>query len=256
MIANRRSSIGSVAVTQVTSIAALFAIWEIAGRWLVNKNFLSPPSRVLAELPRLLEYEAVAKALEITFLELIVAFVGSILIGLAIGLLVGMSRAGYRTTFPIIMLIYATPQITILPIFILYFGLGPASKIAFGISHGIFPIILNVTAALRGLNPMYQRSAHAMGASHFQILLRIILPAIIPALFTGTRLAMSITLLGVLLAELYVSTAGIGYFTRQFAEDFDPTKLFGLLSIITLMAVILNESMRRIERRASWWKFQ
>src|ERR1700685_2696630 len=81
-------------------------------------------------------------ALRLTFFELSIAFVISIAIGLSVGLAVGLNRFAHRSLMPIILLLYGTPQITILPLFILYFGIGPASKIAFGVSHGIFPFIM------------------------------------------------------------------------------------------------------------------
>jgi ABC-type nitrate/sulfonate/bicarbonate transport system permease component len=76
----------------------------------------------------------------------------------------------------------------------------------------------------------------------------------IPSFFAGMRLGMSGVLLGVLLAELYVSTAGIGYFTQMFTENFDPTKLFGLIAMLAAMAIILNELVRRAEIRFSRWR--
>jgi NitT/TauT family transport system permease protein len=77
-----------------------------------------------------------------------------------------------------------------------------------------------------------------------------------PSLFSGLRLGMSATLLGVLLAELYVSTGGIGYYTRLYSESFDPPATFALVACLALMAVLLNETVRRAERRASFWRDQ
>ena len=128
---------------------------------------------------------------------------------------------------PIILLLYGTPQVTILPLFILYFGIGPASKIAFGVSHGIFPIIMTIVAGVQNIKPILLTSARSMGASRWQILRHVIFPHMIPSFFAGMRLGMTGVLLGVLLAELYVSTAGIGYFTTLFTQNFDPTRLLG-----------------------------
>ena len=128
---------------------------------------------------------------------------------------------------PIILLLYGTPQVTILPLFILYFGIGPASKIAFGVSHGIFPIIVTIVAGVQNIKPILMTAAHSMGASRWQIFRWVIFPHMIPSFFAGMRLGMTGVLLGVLLAELYVSTAGIGYFTQLFTQNFDPTKLLG-----------------------------
>ncbi len=143
---------------------------------------------------------------------------------------------------------------TILPLFILYFGIGPASKIAYGVSHGIFPIIVNVVAGAQNVKPILLLSARSMGASRGQIFRWVILPHMMPSFFTGMRLGMTAVLLGVLLAELYVSSAGIGYFTRRFTESFDPTKLFGLVAVIAALAIALNEIVRRAELRFARWR--
>ena len=107
---------------------------------------------------------------------------------------------------PIILLLYGTPQVTILPLFILYFGIGPASKIAFGVSHGIFPIIVTIVAGVQNIKPILMTAARSMGASRWQIFRWVIFPHMIPSFFAGMRLGMTGVLLGVLLAELYVST--------------------------------------------------
>ena len=149
---------------------------------------------------------------------------------------------------PIVLLLYGTPQITILPLFILYFGIGPASKIAFGVTHGMFPITIAIVAGVQNMKPILLVSARSMGASRWQILRWVVFPHMIPSFFAGMRLGMSGALLGVLLAELYVSTAGIGHFTTMFTENFDPTKLFGLVAMLATMAIILNEIVRRAEK--------
>jgi NitT/TauT family transport system permease protein len=196
----------------------------------------------------------VPAALRLTLFELAVAFVIAVALGLVVGLVVGLHPFTRRSTMPIILLLYGTPQITILPLFILYFGIGPASKIAFGVTHGMFPIMLAVVAGVQNLKPILLTSARSMGASRWQILRWVIFPHMIPSFFAGMRLGMTGVLLGVLLAELYVSTAGIGHFTTLFTENFDPTKLFGLVVMLAAMAIGLNEIVRRAEVRFSRWR--
>src|SRR3984957_5217997 len=210
-------------------IALLFGIWEIAARFYVDKMFLSPPSSVFTSLQTVFMTNGVPAALRITFFELFVAFVLSIAIGVAVGLPVGLNRFSHRSFMPIILLLYGTPQVTILPLFILYFGIGPASKIAFGVSHGMFPIIVTVVAGVQNIKPILLVAARSMGGRRWQIFRWVIFPHMVPSFFTGLRLGMAGVLLGVLLAELYVSSAGIGYFTQMFTESFEPTKLLGLV---------------------------
>jgi ABC-type nitrate/sulfonate/bicarbonate transport system permease component len=235
-------------------IAALLVLWEVAARWWIDPIFLSPPSRVLMSLDTVFQTRGVPAAVRTTVFELAVAFVISVAIGLAVGLAVGLSRFSYRSVMPIILLLYGTPQITILPLFILYFGIGSASKIAFGVTHGIFPIIVTIVAGVQNIKPILMVAARSMGANRWQTFRWVIFPHMIPSFFAGMRLGMTGVLLGVLLAELYVSTAGIGYFTNLFTQNFDPTKLLGLISVLAAMAIILNELVRRAELYYSRWQ--
>jgi ABC-type nitrate/sulfonate/bicarbonate transport system permease component len=198
--------------------------------------------------------KGVPAALRLTLFELAVAFAIAVVIGLVVGFAVGLSPFARRSLMPIILLLYGLPQITILPLFILYFGIGAASKIAFGVTHGMFPITVTIVAGVQNLKPILLVSARSMGAGRWQILRWVIFPHMIPSFFAGMRLGMTGVLLGVLLAELYVSAAGIGHFTTMFTENFDPTKLFGLVTMLAAMAIALNEMVRRAEIRFSRWR--
>jgi NitT/TauT family transport system permease protein len=242
------------ALARLAVIALLLAVWEIAARGFVDPLFLAPPSWVVAGLGRVFATNGVPAAVGITLVELVVAFALSVVIGLGVGLTLGLFDFPRRTFMPMVLLVYGLPQITILPLFVLYFGIGPASKIAFGVTHGIFPIIVTVVAGVQNMKPILLTSARAMGASFWQQFRYVIFPHMIPVFFTGMRLGMTGVLLGVLLAELYVSTAGIGYFTTLFTQNFDPTKLLGLVGTLAAMAIVLNAIMRRLEMRFARWR--
>jgi ABC-type nitrate/sulfonate/bicarbonate transport system permease component len=209
---------------------------------------------VLTSLGDVVGTPGVPEALWLTLYELTIAFVLSVVIGVSVGLVIGLSRFAHKSVMPIVLLLYGIPQITILPIIILIFGIGAPSKIAFGVSHGIFPVLIAVAAGVRNLKPVLLVSARSMGANGWQIFRYVIFPHMIPSFFAGMRLGMTAVLLGVLLAELYVSTAGIGYFTAIFTQNLDSTKLLGLVSVLAAMAVVLNEIVRRVEVHYSRWR--
>jgi NitT/TauT family transport system permease protein len=175
-------------------------------------------------------------------------------IGLAVGLLVGLNRFSRGSIYPVILLLYGMPLATVLPLFVLVFGIGAASKIAFGVSHGVFPIILTVAAGVQNIKPILLTCARSMGASRRQILFSVVFPHMLPSLFTGMRLGMSAVLLGVLLAELYVSQSGVGYLTSTYTQTFQPQNLFALVVILAAIAVALNELCRASETRLTRWQ--
>jgi ABC-type nitrate/sulfonate/bicarbonate transport system permease component len=241
-------------VTRFAVVMLLLAVWEIAARFFLDRDFISPPSLVLMSLHSLFATPGVPAALRLTLYEIAIGFVLATIIGTSIGLAVGLTRFAHRSFMPIILLLYGLPQVTILPIFVLLFGIGAASKIAFGVSHGMFPIMIAVAAGVQKINPILLTSARSMGASRAQVLCYVIFPHTVPTFFTGLRLGMTGVLLGVLLAELYVSTAGIGYFTSIFTQNLDPTKLIGLVAMLAAIAIVLNEIVRRAELYYGRWR--
>lgn len=241
-------------VTRLVVIILLLAIWEIAARFYLDPDFISPPSTVVMSLGRVFGTPGIPAALRETLLEIAAGFVLAALIGATIGLTLGLSRFAHRSFMPIVLLLYGLPQVTILPIFVLLFGIGAASKIAFGVTHGMFPIMITIAAGVQKINPVLLTSARSMGASRVQVLCHVIFPYMVPTFFTGLRLGMTGVLLGVLLAELYVSTAGIGYFTSLFTQSLEPTKLIGLVSMLAVIAVVLNEIVRRAELYYGRWR--
>lgn len=236
-------------------VALLLCFWEAGARIAGNTGLIAPPTSVARALfTQVLSDADVRGALWLALLEISAAYALAILGGLLIGLAVGWTRFGRSSMFPIILLFYAIPQAVLLPLLTLGFGIGPAAKIAFGCSHGIFPVIVNTVAGMRNVNPLYVSAARSMGATRRDIIRNVVLPHMVGSFFAGLRLAMTMTLLGVILAELYVSTGGIGFYTRQFADNFDPAPLFALVLALAMIAIAMNALVRLAERRYTRWK--
>ncbi|HVB34101.1 MAG TPA: ABC transporter permease subunit [Patescibacteria group bacterium] len=246
--------LGRPAMVRLAVVAGLVLAWEWTARQFGNPLFVSPPSHVAVAMFGLLRDPEILHGIALTCWELIAAFALSVVIGLGVGLLVGLHRFTRASFYPIVLVLYAVPLVTILPLFVLVFGIGPASKIAFGACHGVFPIILTVSAGVQNIDPVLLTSARSMGASRRQIVSSVVFPHMVPAFFTGMRLAMTTVLLGVLLAELYVSQAGVGHFASQFTQTFQPQKLFALIVLLAAIAVTLNEACRWGEKRFSRWQ--
>jgi NitT/TauT family transport system permease protein len=236
------------------TIAGLVVLWEVAARLFGDPAFVAPPSVVLATLPALLGDPKVAAAIGTAVLEIIAAFVLAVVFGATIGTLIGLTTLGRRAFFPFVLLLFGLPQVVLLPLVILMFGLGHASRVAFGFTHGILPIMVTTITGMRTVSPLLLASARSQGATQAQVLRHIIFPTMVATVFTGLRLAMSLTLLGVVLAELFVSTNGIGNYTQIFAETFKPGKLYGLIFVLAFAAVALNEIVGLVEKRFSRWK--
>jgi NitT/TauT family transport system permease protein len=244
-----------LASTRWLILLGLAAVWEIWTRLAGGSDLIAPPSAILRALfTNILPDAEIRGAIGLTIFEVAAAYALSVIGGLALGIAIGSSNLGRRALFPIVLLLYAIPQVVILPLFMLGFGIGPEAKIAFGFGHGVFPILVNVVAGMQNVNPLYLNAARSMGARRIDILRNLVFPHMVASFFTGLRLGMTMTLLGVILAELYVSMTGVGYFTKLFAESFDPAPLFALIGTLAAIAVVLNELVRVVERRFTRWK--
>jgi NitT/TauT family transport system permease protein len=244
-----------VRLVRLALVVVLLVVWELYARFISTSSLIAGPSDVvLAWWPKVAGDPRVRLAIGITFVELVIAFAMSVVFGMLIGILIGLTNIGRRSLYPIVLLVYGIPQAIMLPLFVLGFGLGPASKIAFGFSHGIFPVIINTLAGMRNVSPLLMGGAAAMGASKAQQVRYVIFPYMVTTVFAGLRLAMTLTLLGVILAEIFVSQGGIGFFTLLYSETFNPAALMALVLTLALMAIALNELVRLVEARFSRWK--
>ena len=244
-----------VRLVRLALIVAVIALWEIYARFVSTSSLIAGPSDVaMAWWPKVVGDARVLAAVGVTLVELVVAFGLSVVFGMLIGVLIGLSNLGRRGLYPLVLMLYGIPQAILLPLFVLVFGLGPASKIAFGFSHGIFPVIVNTLAGMRNVSPLLLSGAAAMGATRAQQVRYVIFPHMVTTVFAGLRLAMTLTLLGVVLAEIFVSQGGIGFFTLLYSETFNPAALMALVLTLALLAVALNELVRLVEARFSRWK--
>lgn len=244
----------SAFVARLGVIAAFIAIWEIGARLYNDPEFLASASETAIALIGLLQNPNIWSALGFMVSALVVGFVIALAVGAGLGIIIGGNRTAYLTFFPIIVLLYAIPQVTLLPLFVLTFGIGIKVKIIYGLTHGFFPIIVSVIAGAQNINPVLLSSAKSMGATRLQIYRRIIFPYIVPSLFTGMRLGMSAVLIGVILAELYASQRGIGFYTRHYSDNFEPANLFALVILVSVAGITMNEALRRAETHFSRWR--
>ena len=235
-------------------ILLFLLLWELGARLYNDPLFISPPSEVVRALFSILSDIGVLRALEQAFVEIVVGFLLSVGVGIALGMALGLNRFAYHAFYKIILVLYGIPKVTIFPLILLYFGIGAGTKIAFGFVHGVFPVLVAVVAGLQNRDPVLTEAATAMGASRRKFFRWVIFPQLVPSLFTGMRLGMAGVLLGVILAELYVSVLGIGYYTTRYSQNFEPAKLFALVSVLAFMAIALNEMLRRVETHYTRWR--
>ena len=156
--------------------------------------------------------------LRVTLTELAIAFAISSTAGITLGYLISRSHYLIRVFEPLFAGIYSVPIILFLPLYVLFFGLGPASKIALGATISFFPIVLNTIAGFGYVDRIFITAARSMGASDVQLFRYVLLPAALPVILTGLRMGFTVALLSILGSETIASLAGLGHSIVHLAE--------------------------------------
>lgn len=170
-------------------------------------------------------------------------------LGLAMGLALGFHRFSGEVFEPILAAVYSLPKITLYPIVLLIFGLGISAKVAFGAIHGIIPVALFAMNAVRSINPTHLRMARLFRLSAFTTVRTIVAPAIIPEIVTGLRVGFSLTLLGVLIGEMFASQHGLGFLLINAINLHDVKMITTLILVLFTFATITNAILLAIDKR-------
>jgi NitT/TauT family transport system permease protein len=231
------------------AIAAVFLLlWEaICRAKLVSPIILAAPSDIVAALAS--SGEEFLFAFQITAASILIATIMAWIVGIGFGLAIGLSPLGYGIFSPLLISFFAIPLITFYPLFIVWFGIGPASKIAFAVMTGSVPIALNTMDGVRMINPGFVLLTRSMGASAAQSYLRVYLPLALPAVLSGLRIGTSLVVIGVIVCEMLASVDGIGFWISYNRTLFKTGHVYLGIALAMSLVVVVNFSLGQIERR-------
>ena len=236
---------------QLAFIAIAGAAWrEATATGMVSRLFLPSPEAVYAALTRLVVTSQFWSAVSITLVTIAKAYGIAAVLGVLAGYLVTRSRFLVEVFEPIIASLFTIPITLFFPMFILFFGIGAGSKVAYGATYGFFPIALNTIAGLGNADERYLRAARSLGASTFETFRHVLLPCAFPVLLTGLRVGFFICFASVLGGEALSSIAGVGRNIALSAELMESPRMFAWISVVVVTAVTLNFILSAIEKRA------
>jgi len=237
-------------LVQAAFLVALLTLWYFAtAKWGVSHLLLPNPVKVYDELKDVLGSGEFVPDLQITLTELAVAFAISAASGITLGYLLSRSQFLIRVFEPLLAGIYSIPIILFLPLYVLFFGLGPASKIALGTTISFFPIVLNTIAGFGYVDRIYVVAARSMGASDFQLFRWVLLPAALPVILTGLRMGFIVALLSILGSETIASLAGLGHRIVHLAEAMETARMFAYIAFAVVIAASLNVIVTMLEAK-------
>jgi ABC-type nitrate/sulfonate/bicarbonate transport system permease component len=241
MSGGKRVSRASVIAVQLAVPVVLVALWYLATtRWGISRILLPNPVAVLQALMRVLATGAFIGDLRVTLFELAVAFAVSASSGVVAGYLISRSAWRIGVFEPLFSAIYSVPLILFLPLYVLWFGLGPASKIALAASISFFPVALNTVAGFGHVDRALVTAARAMGASDLQLFRFVLLPAAFPVILAGMRLGFTVALLSIIGSEALASLAGLGHHIVELSENMEMPSMFAYIAFVVAIAAILN----------------
>jgi NitT/TauT family transport system permease protein len=230
-------------------------IGQAAQRWTVKPIFISSPSRIAETAWTMYVVTGeIWSDIKWSALEYVIALVLAIVVGVPLGLASGWYRRFSYAAEPFLAGLNATPQIAFLPLMIIWFGTGLATKIIIIFLLAVLPIAINAQAAVRTTDPRLIKLAASFGAGEWQRFRSIILPSAVPYLLAGLRLAVGRGMVGVVVSEIYGSASGVGAMINQAGSRFQTDKVFvGVLTIVAA-GILLAELVRQLERRVEVWR--
>ena len=246
---------GREQVLSILSPLLLLAVWELSVRAdLVDRRFIPAPSIIVIALWEMLLSGELARHLGASLGRIIAGFTIGVVPAVLLGLWMGLSRPVRAIVDPLIAAVYPIPKIAILPLLMVFFGIGEASKIAVVAISAFFPILINTYTGVATVDRIYLDVAQSFGASRALIFRRVVFPGALPVIFAGVRLALGVCLIVIVSAEFVAARSGIGFLIWSSWEILLIDKMFVGLLVIAAIGTLMNILLKEIQRRAIPWQ--
>jgi len=232
-------------------------LWEFTARYVVdNPLFFSSLGDIAARAAALWQTGELQEHIRVSFVE----FAGGFVLAAVVGILAGVGMAASSTARgffdPWVSMLYATPILALGPLFILWMGIGVASKIAVIFLTAVFPILINTLVGLTTTDRILIDVARSLGATPQQIYLKVRMPAALPFIIAGLRVSVARALVGVVVAELFGARAGLGFLIINAAQSFDTAAVFVGVIILAVAGVVSVAALKWLERAMAPWRFE
>jgi NitT/TauT family transport system permease protein len=226
----------------------MLALWQAIGSW-TDGIAISPPIETFVYLADLVRQASFWGHIAATALAFVLAFILSAVFGLTLGLIFGIRRFAGEVAEPVLAGFYTIPKVTLYPVVLLIFGLGMSAKVAFGVMHGLVPIVLLTLGAVRNLSPTLIRTARVLRLPPGKTIRWVLVPACLPDIINGLRISFSLSLLGVLIGEMFSSQQGLGFLLVNGMAQHNVPLSTSVVLLIVVVAIAANTAMLRLGRR-------
>jgi len=239
-----------------SAVLVFLTIWELTGSTfqLINPMFMSAPSLIYKAAVQLVTSGEIWNDLYVSGIEFFWGYLLSVIFAIPFGIMVGWYKRMSHIFDPFINAMNATPRIALLPLVIIWLGIGILSKVGIIFLGAVFPILINTRDGVKTTPVNLLNAAHSFGASEWQIFKSVVLPSTVPFILTGLRLGVGRALIGVMVGELYAATAGIGFMITVAGATFQTDKVFVGVLVFAITGVISMELLTRFESRFDKWR--
>jgi NitT/TauT family transport system permease protein len=249
----RRNVFSRERFAQLVILVTVLAAWQYAGARL-GDFFLAPPTSVLGAFAEVVSSGQLWEALQTTVIGIVVGYFIAAVLGVTIGVLMGTSRAVSAGLNPLVSAGYVIPEAAIVPLLIIWFGLGMEPRIIAVVLFAVFEIIVSTYAGVKNIDPMLPEVARSFGARSTQIFRKVVLMAALPYIFAGLRMGAARAVKGMVVAELLFAATGVGGAITDAANAYQTDKVMVFVIVITILGVSFAGLVQFIERKSmrSW----
>lgn len=242
-------------VLRLTLIVTVLAIWEILARLkMIDTFFFSQPTEILIDLAESFAEGEITPHIAVTLKEALSGLLLGTLAGIVAAVTLVKLEILAKVLDPLIMAFYGIPKLTLGPIFILWFGLGMESKIFLAALMVFFLVLFNAYAGFRNVDQTLISAVKLMGASHSQIMRKVILPSAMPWLLAGVKAGLGAALLGAIVGEYIGANSGLGWMVEYAGGMYDIARVFTCIIVLMLLMAALNAALNLAERRLLKWR--
>ena len=233
---------------------ALLALWELSSGRLIDPFWVSSPSKVFLYLYEVFTDGSIFGHLAITLYETFTGFFIGSIFGIGLGFALGRREVLAEVLDPYVVAFNGIPRIALAPLFIIWFGIGPTSKVILVVSVVFFLTFINTFAGVKGVDAELKNILRIMGASERQILMKVTLPAIVPWITTGLKISLPYAIVAAVVGEFIAASKGLGYLINYNTSLFSTTGALGGILILALVVVVCNEAISRAESYLLRWR--
>jgi len=238
---------------RAASVLFFLVVWEIYGRE-TDPILFTYPTAVVEAFFKLLASGELLRQAAVSLGALAAGFGLSLVLGVGLGLAMGRSRLAEAIFEPHVNALYATPQVALTPLFMMWFGLGFAVKVAVVFLFAFFPILINTASGAKNVSASIVEVGRAYQASRRQIMFKIVFPAALPFIMAGVRIAVGRGLVGMIVAELFTAITGLGAMLSLYGNIFETAKMFVVIIVLAGLGIGLIHATQMLERKMARWK--